>query len=109
MRSAAKSHVKMAKVSRWVPIQVYGDHAEMKSKSACLHRRGAREKSGILNINIPIFLNLPQEQSKLTEKKVGVTGHFEIFFPKNRFFLLRYIQKQACSLVKILTVNCQEI
>ena len=37
-------------------------HAETKSKPACLHRRGAREKSGILNINTPIFLTLPQEQ-----------------------------------------------
>ena len=37
-------------------------HAETKSKPACLHRRGTREKSGILNINTPIFLTLPQEQ-----------------------------------------------
>ena len=37
-------------------------HAETKSKPACLYRRGAREKSGILNINTPIFLTLPQEE-----------------------------------------------
>ena len=64
MRSAANSHVKMAKVSRRVPdTSVRGsrsDHAETKSKSACLHRRGAREKSGILNINTTSFLTPPQ-------------------------------------------------
>ena len=37
-------------------------HAETKSKPACLHRRGAREKSGILNINSPIFFTPSQEQ-----------------------------------------------
>ena len=65
-------------------------HAETKSKPACLHRHGAREKSCILNINTSIFLTPPQEQVELnnfSEKKVGVTGHFENFFSKNRFFL----------------------
>ena len=33
-----------------------------KSKPACLHRRGAREKSGTLNINTRIFLPLPEER-----------------------------------------------
>ena len=33
-------------------------HAETKSKPACLHSRGAREKSGILNINTSIFFKL---------------------------------------------------
>ena len=59
MRSAANSRVKMAKVSRRVPnTSVRGSgsyHAETKSKPACSYRRGAREKSGILNINTPIF------------------------------------------------------
>ena len=66
MRCAAISHVKMAKVSRGVPdASVRGSrsyHAETKSKPACLHRRGAREKSGFLNINTPIFLTPLQEQ-----------------------------------------------
>ena len=35
-------------------------HAETKSKAACLHRHGAREKSGVLNINTSIFLPPPQ-------------------------------------------------
>ena len=64
-------------------------HAKTKSKPACLHKHGAGEKAGILNINSPIFLTPPQElveQNKLTEKKVGVTGHFEnLFFKKTRF------------------------
>ena len=63
---------------------------KLKSKPACLHRHGAREKSGILNINSPTFLTPSQELvelNKLSEKKVGVTGHFENFFSKNRFFL----------------------
>ena len=59
MRSAANSLVKTAKVSRRVPdTSVRGSrsyHAETNSKLACLHRRGAREKSVILNINAPIF------------------------------------------------------
>ena len=66
MRCAANSDVKMAKASRGVPdTSIRGSrsyHAETKSKPACLHRRGAREKSGILNTNTPIFLTLPQEQ-----------------------------------------------
>ena len=66
MRSAANSHVKMAKVSCGVPnASVWGSrsyHAETKSKPACLYRRGAREKSGILTISSPIFLTPPQEQ-----------------------------------------------
>ena len=66
MHSAANGHVKMAKVSRRVPdTSVCGSRsfrAEIKSKPACLHRHGAREKLGILNINTPIFLTPPQEQ-----------------------------------------------
>ena len=66
MRSAANNHVKMVKVSPRVPdTSVRGSrsyHAETKSKPVKLHRRGAREKSGILNINTPIFLTPPQEQ-----------------------------------------------
>ena len=92
MCSAAMSHVKMAKVSHSVPdTSVRGlrsNHTETKSKPACSHRHGAREKSGILNINTPIFLTPPREQvqlTKLMEKKVGVTGHFEILFSKNHF------------------------
>ena len=63
--------------------------AETKSKPACLHRRGTREKSGILNINTRIFLTLPDEWVKLNtflEKKVGVTGHFETFLKKKTAF-----------------------
>ena len=85
---------------------------KLKSKPACLPTHGTREKSGILNINTPIYLTPPQEQvklNKLTEKKVGVTGHFEIIFSKNRFFLWQYILKQACCLVSISTVKRQEI
>ena len=60
MRSAANSDVKNGEcASRRVPdTSVRGSrsyHAETKSKPACLHRRGAREKSGILNINTSIF------------------------------------------------------
>ena len=68
MRSAANSDVKMAKAPPVEsPIQAYAvrdltTQKPKKSKPACLHRRGAREKSGILNINTPIFLTLPQEQ-----------------------------------------------
>ena len=89
MRSAANSHVKMAKVPVESPIQVYGDLITQKqSPNQPLYRRGAREKSGILNINTPIFLTPPQEQvqlNKLTETKIGVTSHFEIFFHKPLF------------------------
>ena len=66
MRSAANSDVKMAKAPPVVPdTSVRGSrsyHAETKSKPACLHRRGAREKSGILNISTLILLTPPQEQ-----------------------------------------------
>ena len=66
MRSAANSHAKMALVSRRVPdTSVRGSrsfHAETKSKPACLHRHGAREKSGILNINTLIVLTPQQEK-----------------------------------------------
>ena len=64
-------------------------HAEAKSKPTFLHRHGAREKSRILNINSPTFLTPSQELvelNKLTEKKVGVTGHFETFFFKKPLF-----------------------
>ena len=57
-------------------IQVYGDsrsyHAETKSKPACLHRRGAREKSSILNINTPIFFN-SSARTGLTELTYELT------------------------------------
>ena len=56
MRSAANNYVKMLKVSRGLPIQVYGDRDLITQKlSPNQPRRGAREKSGILNINTPIF------------------------------------------------------
>ena len=87
MRSAAYSHAKMAKVSRY---KCMGSRSfQTKSKPACLHRHGAREKSGILTINNPFFLTPPQEQvelNKLMEKKVGVTGNFENFFLKKKPF-----------------------
>ena len=88
MRSAAYSHAKMAKVSRYkcTGIEIFSCR---KSKPACLHRHGARETSGILNINNPIFFTPPQERvelNKLMEKKVGVTGHFENFFFKKPLF-----------------------
>ena len=92
LRSAANSHVKMAKVSRRVPgTSVRGSrssHAETKSKPACLHRRGARKKSGILNINTPIFFY--SARTDLTEQTYGEKswGHrpFEIFFFKKPLF-----------------------
>ena len=90
MRSAANSHVKMAKVSRRVPdTTVQGSRSyHAKTKSACLHRHGAREKSGILNINTPIFLTPPQEQvqlNKLVEKKVGSPAILRFYFQKTTF------------------------
>ena len=64
-------------------------HAETKSKPACLHRHGAREKSGILNINSPTFLTPSQELvelNKLTEKKkLGSPANLRIFFKKPLF------------------------
>ena len=101
MCSAANSHVKMPKVFRRVPdTSVRGSrsyHAETKSKPDCLHRRGAREKSGILNINTPIFFN-SSATTGLTEQTYGEKswGHrpFWDFFLKNRFFLKQYIQKR---------------
>ena len=70
MRNAANGHVKTAKVSRRVPdTSARGSrsyHTETKSESACLHRRCAREKSGILNINTPIFFN--SARTGLTEQ-----------------------------------------
>ena len=87
--------------------------AETKSNPACLHRHGAREKSAVLNINSPIFLTPSQdlvELNKLTEKKVGVTGHFENFFQKTAFSYSNIIiLKHACCLVNISTVKFQEI
>ena len=81
-------------------------HAETnKSKPACLNWHGAREKSGILNINTSISLTPPQEQvalNNLTEKKN--LGHRP--FSKNSSFLWQYILKLACYLVNILTVKC---
>ena len=62
MRSAANNHVKMAKVSRRAVPDTSVRGLRSKSKPAYLHRRGAREKSGILNINTPIFLTPPKEQ-----------------------------------------------
>ena len=89
LRRNAQRIVQSGKNGEGLPIQVYGDRdlfmQKLKSKPACLHRTGAREKSGILNINTLILLTIPKEQvelNKLTEKKVGVTGHFEIFFSK---------------------------
>ena len=77
MRSAANSDVKMAKAPPVEsPIQAYAVrdltsyHAETKSKPACLHRRGAREKSGILNINTPNFFN-SSARTGLTEQTLG--------------------------------------
>ena len=81
-----------------LPIQVYGDRnlfrAKTKSKPACLHRRGARVKSGILNISIRIFLTLLEERVQLNtflEKKLGSPA---IFFLKNRFFQQHHIQNR---------------
>ena len=94
MRSAANSQLKMAKVSRSVlDTSVRGlrsYHAETKSKPACLHKRGAREKSGILNINTPMFF-YSSARTGLTEQTFGEKrwGHrpFWDFFSKNRLFL----------------------
>ena len=92
MRSAANSHVKMATVSRRVPdTSVRGSrsyHAENKSKPACLHRRGAREKSGILNINTPIFYLLRKNRFNWTNvrrKKLGSPAILRFYFKKPPF------------------------
>ena len=63
MRSAAYSHAKMAKVSRYkcTGIEILYAETKSKSKPACLHRHGSREKSDILNLNSPTFLTLSQE------------------------------------------------
>ena len=99
MRSAANSDVKMAKAPpvAWVPdtsrptrFEIYSlNHAETKSKPACLHRRGAREKSGILKINTPIFFN-SSARTGLTEQTYGEKswGHrpfWDFFFKKPLF------------------------
>ena len=90
MRSAGNGHVNMAKVSRRVPdtrvCRSRSFHAETKSKPACLHRHGAREKSGILKINTPIFLTPLQEQVEFNK----LWGHqpFEILFSKKNHFYL---------------------
>ena len=114
MRSAVRSHVKMANVSRIVPgtcVRGWRSYnAETKSKPACIRRHGAKEKSGIFTINTRLTPAHEQVRlNKLTEKKVGVIHHFEIFSKKERFFLSQYIQNQACYLVNILTLNYQEI
>ena len=50
-------------------------HAETKSNPACLHRRGAREESGILNIKSPIFFLTPSQELRPFEhgfnQKIG--------------------------------------
>ena len=50
----------------------------------------AQERSGILNINSPTFFLTPSQElavlNKLTEKKVGVTDHFENLFFKKPLF-----------------------
>ena len=95
---------------RWSPdTSVRGSRsfrAETKSKPACLHGRGATEKSGTLNIDTPIFVTPPQELvelNKLTKKKVGLTGHFENFFQKTAFPIANSVQYTQN------TVKCQEI
>ena len=66
LRRNAQHIVQSCKNGEGLPIQVYGDRdlfmQKLKSKPACLHRHGAREKSGILNINTSIFLTPPLEQ-----------------------------------------------
>ena len=87
-------------------------HAETNSKPACLHRHGAREKSGILNLNSPIFLTPSQELvelNKLTEKKSWDHRPFWEFFSKKPLFSIAIHAKHANCLVNISTVNRQEI
>ena len=60
MRSAANIDVKMAKAPPVEsPIEAYAVRdlitQKRSPKPSCLHRCGAGEKSGILNINTPIF------------------------------------------------------
>ena len=64
MRSAANGHVKMAKISRTVPITAYRDRVLFiqKLNAACFHRHGAREKLAISFFNTPIFLVPPQDK-----------------------------------------------
>ena len=93
MRSAANIHVKMAKVSRRVPdTSVLGSrsyHAKTKSKPASLFTKTWRKREvRDFEHKHPDFLTHRQEQAqlnKLTEKKVGVTGHFEINFEEPLF------------------------
>ena len=88
MRSAGTV---MQKWRRSPDTSVWGSrsfHAEPNSKPACLHRHGAREKSGILNINSPTFLTPSQELvelNKLSEKKLGSLAILRFFFQKTAF------------------------
>ena len=111
---AAHSHAKLALVSRYkcTGPGSRSFRAETKSKPSCLPWRGAREKSGILNINTPIFLN-SSARTGWTEQTYGEKswGHrpFWEFFFKKPLFLKQYTQKHACYLVNISMVKCQEI
>ena len=68
MRIAVNSPVKMAKVYRRVSdTSVRGS---TKSKPACLHSCGEREKSGYLNINKRNFLK-SSARTGLTEETYG--------------------------------------
>ena len=64
-------------------------HAKTKSKPASLHRHGAREKSGILNINTLIFFNSSARTggTKQTygEKSWGHRPFWDFFFKKPLF------------------------
>ena len=59
MRSEANGHVKWRRSPVESSIQVYGDRDLLSQKLSpnqpVYNRHGAREKSGILNINTPIF------------------------------------------------------
>ena len=114
MRSAANSHLKMAKVSRRVPdTSVRGStsyHAETKSKPACLQTWRKREVRYFEHKH-PDFLN-SSARTGSTEQSYGDKswGHFEILFSKKKkLFSIAIHTKQACYLVNILTVNCHEI
>ena len=65
-------------------------------------------KSGEIVPGRRAALGMQSERVNFRRKKLGSPAILRFFF-KNRFFLLQYIQKQACYLVNILTVNRQEI
>ena len=107
MRSAANSHVKMAKVSRTDPDtsvrRSRSYHSETKSKLACLHRRGAREKSGILNINTPIYLRQDPLEAILV-----IFGRKALIFLFESSWKNRKMTPLLCACAVVITLETQK-